>query len=69
MTTPLRVLILEDRPADAKLMVHELRRAGYEVNWQRVDTEADYCAHLDPAIDIILSDGVFFFICCCSFPL
>jgi pentatricopeptide repeat protein len=30
MSTPLRVLILEDRPDDAKLMLHELRRAGFE---------------------------------------
>jgi PAS domain S-box-containing protein len=58
MTTPLRVLILEDRPADAKLMLHELRRAGYDVDWQRVETEAEYRAHLDPAIDVILADGV-----------
>ena len=45
MSTPLRVLILEDRPADAKLMVHELRRAGYELDWKRVETEADYLAN------------------------
>src|SRR6266700_6965669 len=34
---PLRVLILEDRPEDAELVVLELRRAGYELNWRRVD--------------------------------
>jgi two-component system cell cycle sensor histidine kinase/response regulator CckA len=58
MTTPLRVLILEDRPADARLMVHELRRAGFEIDWKRVDTETDYVANLDPALDVILADGV-----------
>ena len=58
MTTPLRVLILEDRPADARLMVHELRRAGYELDWKRVETEADYLANLDSGIDVILADGV-----------
>jgi two-component system, cell cycle sensor histidine kinase and response regulator CckA len=58
MTVPLRVLILEDRPADAKLMLRELRRTGYDVDWQRVETEADYLSHLDPDIDVILADGV-----------
>ena len=56
MATPLRVLILEDRPADADLMLLELRRAGFEPDWKRVDTEKDYLASLDPGLDIILSD-------------
>ena len=37
MSTPLRVLILEDRPEDAELVVHELRRSGFEPTWTRVD--------------------------------
>jgi two-component system sensor histidine kinase EvgS len=56
MSTPLRVLIVEDRPADAELMVVELRRAGYDPDWQRVESEADYLARLDPSLDIILAD-------------
>jgi PAS domain S-box-containing protein len=56
MTSPLRVLILEDRPEDAELMIIELRRSGFELEWQRVETEADYVTHLDPALDIILAD-------------
>jgi PAS domain S-box-containing protein len=56
MATPLRVLILEDRPTDAELMVHELRRGGFEADWQRVDNEADYLACLDPALDLVLAD-------------
>lgn len=56
MATPLRVLILEDRPADAELMVHELKRAGFEPDWKRVDTEEKYLASLDPGLDIILAD-------------
>jgi PAS domain S-box-containing protein len=56
MSTPLRVLILEDRPDDAKLMLHELRRAGFEPDWQRVETEPDYLAALDPALEVILAD-------------
>jgi len=56
MATPMRVLILEDVPVDAELMVHELRRAGFDPDWQRVETESDYLAHLDPALDLILAD-------------
>ena len=56
MTTPLHVLILEDRTEDAELMLHELRRAGFDPQSQRVDTEADFLAHLDQELDIILAD-------------
>ena len=56
MTTPLRVLILEDQPADAELVLHELRQAGFEPDWQQVETEEEYLAALQPALDIILSD-------------
>ena len=52
----LRVLILEDRADDVELMLYELRRAGFTVDWTRVATEADYLAHLDADIDIILAD-------------
>src|ERR1700738_1126960 len=53
---PLRVLILEDRPEDAELALHELRRAGYELNWRRVDDEAVFKANLDPELDLVLAD-------------
>ncbi len=53
---PLRVLILEDRETDAELMLAELRRAGFEPDWQRVETKEDYLAALDPALDLILAD-------------
>jgi PAS domain S-box-containing protein len=56
METPLNILILEDRPADAELMVYELRKAGYNPSWQRVETEDDFRQQLDPALDIILVD-------------
>jgi len=56
MTVPLRVLVLEDRPADAELILRELRRAGFAPEWQRVETEAEYLAGLDPALDLILAD-------------
>ena len=58
MPTPLRVLILEDRPEDAELMVLELKRAGFDPDWTRVETEKDYLANLDLYLDLILSDFV-----------
>ncbi len=56
MAIPLRVLILEDRVADADLMAHELRKAGFEPQWQRVETEPGYLAALDQEYDVVLSD-------------
>ena len=53
---PLKVLILEDRASDAELMLHELRSAGYEPTWQRVETESDYRAALNDSLDLILAD-------------
>ena len=56
MTTLLHLLILEDRAEDAELMLHELRRAGFDPQWQRVDTEADFLAHLNQDLDVVLAD-------------
>lgn len=53
---PIRVLILEDNPSDADLMVYALRQAGYAPDWHRVDNERDFAAALDPALDLVLSD-------------
>jgi signal transduction histidine kinase/FixJ family two-component response regulator len=56
MSLPLNVLIVEDRPADAELMLYELERVGFEPLWKRVETEADYLAELEKTPDIILAD-------------
>jgi len=56
MPRPLRVLIVEDSPPDAELIARELRHAGFDPDWSRVDTEADYLSHLRPDFDVILSD-------------
>ena len=48
---PLRLLILEDRPEDAELALRELRRAGFDPSWRRVDDEAGFKANLDPELD------------------
>ncbi len=37
MSTPLRVLIVEDSEDDMALVVRELRRGGYEPTFERVD--------------------------------
>jgi PAS domain S-box-containing protein len=54
--TPLRVLILEDNPDDAELLVRELRRAHFDPDWRLVATEQDYLAQLNPTLNVILSD-------------
>ena len=54
---PLRVLALEDVLTDAELEVRELRRAGFAVEWTRVETEAAFREALvsfDPGI--VLAD-------------
>ncbi len=56
MGTPLRVLILEDRPTDVQLILYELRLAGFEPDWSRVDAEEDFLTQLKSPLDIILSD-------------
>ncbi len=56
VAVPLRVLILEDDPADAEMMARELRRAQFDPDWRRVEREEDYLAHLSPALDVILAD-------------
>ena len=49
-------LLVEDDPLDAELTIRELRKSGYELEWQRVDTPAAYEAALSPDLDVILSD-------------
>lgn len=56
MPRPLRVLLVEDRPNDAELVLLELRRSGYVPEWLRVETEDTFVAQLEQAWDIILSD-------------
>ena len=56
MSKPLRILILEDSAADAEMNLRELRRAGFDPQWKRVETEADFLAALDTAPELILAD-------------
>nr|BAL57573.1 multi-sensor hybrid histidine kinase [uncultured Chloroflexota bacterium] len=52
----MRILILEDHPDDVELILRELHQAGYEPEWQVVQTETDYLAALNPGLDLILAD-------------
>ncbi len=57
MSTPLRVLIVEDAEDDTLLVLRELRRGGYEPTFERVDTpEAINAALEQQTWDIVLSD-------------
>ena len=55
--TALRILFVEDNPLDTELAVRELEKNGYELEWQRVDTEAEFTRRLahDPP-DLVISD-------------
>lgn len=54
--TKLRVIVVEDRPSDAGLMMAELRRSGFEVDWVRVETEDAFVEALKEPPDIVLAD-------------
>jgi len=57
MGKPLRALVVEDVEQEALLVVRELRRGGFEVTYERVETaEAMAAALAEQPWDIILSD-------------
>jgi len=56
MATPLRLILLEDSPSDAALILHALRHAGYDPIGDRVETEQDYRDRLQSGPEIILAD-------------
>src|SRR5574341_737428 len=57
MKTGLRVLIVEDSEFDAQMMVSLLRRGGYDVSFERVETPSAMQAALTKGKwDIILAD-------------
>src|SRR5216117_3557706 len=57
MRVPLRVLIAEDSEDDARLLLRELQRAGYQPTYERVDTPAAMTSALDRhAWDLVIGD-------------
>jgi starch phosphorylase len=53
---PLHALLVEDSADDAELMVHHLHQSGFDLTFDRVETEADYLACLEKSPAIILAD-------------
>jgi len=56
MGQPIQVLVIEDRAADAELMVRQLQADGFDPDWRRVDSERAIEANLSPTLDVILAD-------------
>ncbi|HEY8671747.1 MAG TPA: response regulator, partial [Terriglobales bacterium] len=53
----LRILVIEDNPTDANLVLGELRRAGFEVTSDLVENRQEVSDHLDKnTYDIVLAD-------------
>src|SRR2546423_8359751 len=58
MSTPLRILLIEDSQDDAVLLVRELTRAGFAPVFKRVETAADLEVALDGSPwDVIVGDN------------
>ncbi|MBU4349791.1 PAS domain S-box protein [bacterium] len=53
---PLNILILEDNNDDAELMVAELKKNGYAITWNRVETKESLKKSLKDPPDLILAD-------------
>jgi PAS domain S-box-containing protein len=57
MKTPLHVLLVEDSESDAALVVQELQRCGFKLDFVRVDTETAMTAALaDPLWQVVITD-------------
>jgi len=56
MNDILHVLLVEDSPDDAQLVMLQLEQDGFEVEYRQVDTEAAFLAALEWPPDLILSD-------------
>lgn len=56
MAIPINLLLLEDDPGRADLIIAEIRNGGFLPSWQRVQTERDYKEQLSPSLDLILAE-------------
>jgi CheY-like chemotaxis protein len=56
MENSMRLLIIEDSEDDAALLVLLLRQAGFEINFERVDSADALAQALNKNWDIIISD-------------
>jgi two-component system cell cycle sensor histidine kinase/response regulator CckA len=54
---PLNALLVEDSADEAELVIRELRRAGFDVHWERVDCEATLLEALrQQTWEVVISD-------------
>lgn len=53
--TQLKLLIVDDDPDDARLIAYKVKRAGYAVEWERVDDEAAFARAVATA-DLVICD-------------
>lgn len=56
MSQQIKILYLEDNPADAARVEKKLAESGMVFSLQRADTREDFLSGLDPAPNVILSD-------------
>jgi two-component system, cell cycle sensor histidine kinase and response regulator CckA len=57
MGRPLRIIVVEDTPDDAEMIVLALQRGGHDLAWERVETAAQLSAALEKGSwDAVLSD-------------
>ena len=52
----MRLLIVEDRAADAELMAAQLAADGLELDWVRIETRAELLDALEESVDLVISD-------------
>src|SRR2546426_9119828 len=53
----LRVLLVEDNPADIELVSHELRRGGFDLTMDVVETEEEFTARVrSNSYQVVLAD-------------
>ncbi|HET7435899.1 MAG TPA: response regulator, partial [Thermoanaerobaculia bacterium] len=57
MKTKLALLLVEDREDDALLVTEELRRAGFDLDWMRVESASETAHALKSrSWDVVISD-------------
>src|SRR5207245_10956360 len=54
--SPIRVLLIEDSLEDTELIIRRLEKGGYEVDFERVESEPAAKAALDRDWDLIVCD-------------
>jgi len=53
--TEIKLLIADDNPDDARLVAHRVKRAGFAVDWLRVEDEDGFAREVSAA-DLVICD-------------